>query len=174
MMRIFQGIDEESGSEFNFGLKWAKPTERDGITGRGSPVIGSKWNAVTAYAKMDATKEDLFKLLQDPARLGEYDDMFDSYHHLMKVDDQTAIRRVCCKAIWPTTARDFIVCTTWTELEDGSRIICSRFVPDEIFEKQTGYVRATMYISGYLIQEVTALSKDDPFYEEASSDATGS
>ena len=82
----------------------------------------------------------------DDSRISEYDDMFDSYHHLVKVDDHTAIRRVCCKAIWPTAPRDFVVCTTWTKLEDGSILVCSRSAPDEVFGHQKGFVRGFLNI----------------------------
>ena len=88
--------------------------------------------------------------------------------HLVKVDDTTNIKRVCCKAIWPTTARDFVVCTSWQKLDDGSIIICTRSASDELFEKQKSFVRATINISGYWIQPVTGLPNDDPMYESSS------
>ena len=88
----------------------------------------------------------ILALIMDDSRIGEYDDMFDSYHHLVKVDDHTAIRRVCCKAIWPTAPRDFLVCTTWTKLEDGSIMVCSRSAPDDVFGQQKGYVRGFLNI----------------------------
>ena len=82
----------------------------------------------------------------DDSRIAEYDDMFDSCHHVVKVDDHTAIRRMCCKAIWPTAPRDFLVCTTWTKLEDGSIMVCSRSAPDDISPTQKGYVRGFLNI----------------------------
>lgn len=91
-----------------------------------------------------------------------------TFQHLVKVDDTTNIKRVCCKAIWPTTARDFVVCTSWQKLDDGSIVICTRSASDELFEKQKNFVRATINISGYWIQPVTGLPNDDPMYESSS------
>jgi hypothetical protein len=92
--------------------------------------------------------------------------MCDFITPLVKVDQKTAIRRVCCKPVWPTAPRDLLVCTTHTEQEDGSKIICSRFAPDEVFEKQRGFVRATLLISGYWIQPLSCLPLDDPLYDD--------
>jgi hypothetical protein len=44
-----------------------------------------------------------------------------------------------------------IVATTWSELTDGSLLIVSRSVPD-MLACQSGYVRGSVVISGFLIQ----------------------
>jgi hypothetical protein len=55
------------------------------------------------------------------------------------------------KAIWPTAPRDFLVCTTWNELEDGSILISSRSAWSDLYPSQEGYVRGFLNISGYHI-----------------------
>jgi START domain len=65
------------------------------------------------------------------------------------------------KAIWPTAPRDFIACTTWTELDDGSIMVATRSAPDELCPQVKGYVRGTIQLSGYWIQPHETL-KGDP------------
>lgn len=55
------------------------------------------------------------------------------------------------KAIWPTAPRDFLVCTTWNELEDGTILISSRSAWNELCLPEDGYVRGFLNISGYHI-----------------------
>lgn len=55
------------------------------------------------------------------------------------------------KAIWPTAPRDFLVCTTWNELDDGTILISSRSAWNELYPPENGYVRGFLNISGYHI-----------------------
>ena len=64
------------------------------------------------------------------------------------VDDHTRIRRYYYKGIWPCSARDFILFTTWKELEDGSILISTISPPDEFYPDNDGYVRASIICSG--------------------------
>ena len=84
----------------------------------------------------------------------------------MKVSERTNIRRMCFKPVWPTAPRDFLCCTTWQELEDGSLLVCSRSVPDKLLEVEEGYVRGNILISGYWIQPYHTLKKDDIYYND--------
>lgn len=64
------------------------------------------------------------------------------------------------KAIWPTAPRDFLACTTWRELDDGSILITTRSAPDSLFPQQKGFVRGFLHISGYWIQPHDSLKND--------------
>ena len=55
------------------------------------------------------------------------------------------------KAVWPTQPRDFVVCTSWTELDNKAIAITTMSVPDEVFPPQDGFVRGFVNISGYII-----------------------
>ena len=68
-------------------------------------------------------------------------------------DGKIRLRRICTKAIWPTAPRDFLICTTYIELDDGSILLFSRSAPDTLYSQQKGYVRGFFNISGYWIQE---------------------
>ena len=84
---------------------------------------------------------------------------------IVQVDERTVINRLCFKPVWPTAPRDFLCCTTWTSLPDGTILVCSRSAPDSVYPIQKGYVRGSISVSGYMIQPCGLLDKKDPFYE---------
>ena len=75
---------------------------------------------------------------------------------------------MCYKPVWPTAPRDFLCCITWTDLEDGSILICSRAVPNKFMKTQEEYVRGSVDVTGYWIQPCDQLDKDDPHYMPSS------
>lgn len=75
---------------------------------------------------------------------------------ICRLNDQSAIRRMTFKAVWPTQPRDFVVCTSWSKLENGSVAITTMSVPDEIYPPKDGFVRGTVNISGYFIVPITS------------------
>ena len=77
-----------------------------------------------------------------------------SYQLLEIVDDRTRIRRYFYKGIWPCSARDFILLTTWKELDDGSILVATISPPDEFYPDHVGYVRASILISGAHIRPI--------------------
>jgi hypothetical protein len=72
---------------------------------------------------------------------------------IVRVDDRTAVRRVKAKGVWPTDPRDFLFVTSWQALSDGSFVIVSRSVSDDICGQKKGYVRGFVQVSGYHIQQ---------------------
>ena len=85
--------------------------------------------------------------------------MYDYSTMISQSDDgKIRLRRVCTKAIWPTAPRDFLICTTYIELDDGSILLFSRSAPDTLYSQQKGYVRGFFKISGYWIQESTTVN----------------
>jgi hypothetical protein len=64
------------------------------------------------------------------------------------------LRRYYYKPIWPTTARDFILFSTWKELDDGSILLSTISPPDSLYPHNDGYLRAEIKISGALIRPI--------------------
>lgn len=60
------------------------------------------------------------------------------------------------KGVWPTQPRDFVICTSWSTLENGSVAITTMSVPDEMCPPREGYVRGAVNISGYMIVPLPA------------------
>ena len=168
MMRVFTGIDPEN-RELAHGLCWSVSSMRDGVTCRSSPVMGHAPTVVSCCAAVAARQDVIVRLLRDDQRMSEYDVYFDRLTPLAEIDGaRTTIRRICCKPVWPTAPRDFVVCTTWTDVaEDGSVLLCTRSVPDDLFPCQKGYVRGQIMLSGYRIQPIGLLPRDDPLSDAA-------
>lgn len=61
------------------------------------------------------------------------------------------------KGVWPTQPRDFVLCTSWSKLDDGSVVITTMSVPDEVCSPKDGFVRGTVHISGYFIRPNTGV-----------------
>lgn len=109
------------------------------------------WNAIKAITVIKASLKNLLNLLLSDARMGEYDEMFDR-HEPIHVSSCANIRRVMYKGVWPTTPRDFIICTTHEVQADGSVLICTISAPDSLSPISKDYVRGNVQISGYHIQ----------------------
>ena len=168
-------------------IRWITKVSRRGVTVMNSPVDGSKYNALRAHMRIQATAERILELLTDDTRLGEYDDMFDHITFLRNVpewakdgteedgqggnDIEMSVdafekhgrtRRVCCKGLWPTAARDFVVTTTTRHLEDGALLVCSHTPEDQasLCPESKGYTRGCMNVSGYLLKPVDPSAVD--------------
>jgi hypothetical protein len=138
-------VKKRSGSmeecEIPSDIDWKPKGNKNGVSVERSMISGSNWQAVRAVTGMRADKHSIVKLIMNDNRIGEFDDMFDFATLLVKIDDCASIRRLCFKPNWPTAPRDFLCCTTWTELEDGSLLVMSRSASDDVLEPQKGYVR---------------------------------
>ena len=151
--RMFQylGIDKSETAQRELGLNWELKVQKDGIEVSTTMVKGSTWQAIKGITYALADKHVIRNLLIDDKRMGEFDDMFDYSKYLLNIDERTRVRRLAFKPIWPTSPRDFVVGTTWTELKNGSILIVSRSVPN-VMGEESGYVRGNVQISGYMIQ----------------------
>jgi hypothetical protein len=150
---MFSYIGKQAKQIITF--EWVNKYSKKGVEVFTSVVPGSAWQALKATCIMKANKYDIVDFLMDDDRLGEYDDMYDFSTMLNQSQDKKIrLRRVCTKAIWPTAPRDFLICTSFTELDDGSIIIFSRSAPDCLYQQQKGFVRGFFKISGYWIQDI--------------------
>jgi hypothetical protein len=81
-----------------------------------------------------------------------------SLQPVLQIDATTAIRHMKFKGIWPTAPRDFVLLTTHaTELQpDGMKraLVTSISAWNDLLLPKQGYVRGTLMISGYVIEEV--------------------
>lgn len=75
---------------------------------------------------------------------------------MQRVDSNTVIQRLMFKEVWPTAPRDFVVCASWRQNDDGSVSIVSRSVPDTLCAQEKGYVRGFLQVSGYLLEPYNA------------------
>jgi hypothetical protein len=101
--------------------------------------------------------------LNNDARLSEYDDMFASIRDVhvpgqsqVSGMDHGRTRHMAMKGLWPTAAREFVLCTTSRELPSGALALASRTPKGhlEMHPLHKGHVRGIIHVSGYLIQPV--------------------
>ena len=166
LMAVYMGLEKEGVEMAQLHLDWQQRVSKRNMTVSSTMVAGSTWQAIRAMTTVAAEKNVILALLTNDSRMGEWDDMFDFITPLVKIDARTTIRRICCKPVWPTAPRDFLVCTTWKELGDGSILVTARSAPDDVYAQQKGYVRGFINISGYHIQPRVNLSPSDPFFAD--------
>ena len=140
---------------------WVQKASKKSVIVFSTMTPGSNWQAVKAVTSMQAKKRDILNLLLDDNRIGEFDDMFERFEFLCRVDERTSVRRMIFKAIWPTSARDFVISTTWDELQDGSLCVASKSAPETLCPPEKGYVRGCVLITGYYIQPYESLTAAD-------------
>jgi hypothetical protein len=77
---------------------------------------------------------------------------------VLRVDENTAIRHMSFKGVWPTAPRDFVLCSTIIRDEEHNgktrSYVSSISAWNDLLPPQRGYVRGTLLISGYVIEEV--------------------
>jgi len=155
--RLYLGLDPSRAAHVSeMGVDWQLKVAKPSINVFTTMIAGNSWQAIKAVTVMRADKMSIVKLLTNDSRLGEYDDMFDFATFISKVDDETSIRRICFKGVWPTAPRDFVLCTTWQEQQDGTVFIASMSADDSLCAPQKGYVRGSIQISGYFIEPYSA------------------
>ncbi len=133
---------------------WQKVDTKKLATVYTSPIEGSPMCAIRCSAVIpNTTVINLLNLLLNDDRIKEYDDMVDQVVFISNVNERARLARMVMKGIWPTSPRDFLCCTTWRVLPDGSVIIASRSPRDNsTLAPVDGCVRGSVHVSGYLIQ----------------------
>jgi len=147
-LKFYLQLSNTSKSSVDWNLKISKSN----ISVYSCQCKDSDWQAIKAVTVIKAKANLLVALLTNDLRIKDYDEMFDYFEFIEKIDDLTNIRRVCFKAVWPTAPRDFIICTTHQVQPDGSILIATMSVPDSVFPQQKGFVRGCIRVSGYHIQ----------------------
>jgi hypothetical protein len=137
-------------------VSWVHRVNKKQIDVYSAKLSSSCWQLIKAETTIEATQQKIFDLLINDENIPIIDDMIDSVELLVRVDERTAVRRMKAKGVWPTDPRDFIVCTSWQALTDGSVVIVSRSASDDLRPQKKGYVRGFVQVSGYRIEPLTS------------------
>jgi hypothetical protein len=175
-MRIFQG---ESGraklqamhqqAKANAATKgWSEigsQTGRDGYVTRilKGKTGGSDVQCFVATSTMNAAPRAVYELLKDNSRIKEYNELFDRYEVLEKVGPKAAIGWAGYKAVFPTSAREFVTLTAWNEgggsgggTEGPWWVIASKSITpsqsDVVGAPRRGYTRGTIECAGFVVR----------------------
>ena len=152
ILLLYVGVTRERGVTFNWTLK----KSADNIYVHNCDVRGCNFSALKSDCMIKRDKYTILKYITDDDKGKVYDDTLEGYTLLQVVNEQTRIRRYFYHGIWPCSPRDFILLTTWQELEDGSLLVSTISPPDELYPEYAGYVRATVLISGAHIRPIAA------------------
>ena len=120
------------------------------------------WCPFRAACRINADKSIVEQVLLDPHRTLELDEMMEGIATLRDVGKQNslALRQITSKGQFPIYGREFLVVTYATTLEDGRVVIATRSVNVTDVPPLEGYVRANIYVSGYVIEEVKETNGD--------------
>lgn len=129
---------------------WIEGPSSNGISVVYGEVAGSKWYTMKTTGMLDVSARKAAQVLMAADMVPKYDDMTKEVKVLEKLNANTEVRLASCKGIMFTSPRDFCVVTTYREEADGRVIIATRSV-DHPAGHRSGYVRAHMLISGYIV-----------------------
>lgn len=138
----------DSGADVTNG--WTEGPSSNGISVVYGEVEGSKWYSMKTTGMLDVPAHKAAQVLMAADMVPKYDDMTKEVKVLEKLNATTEVRLASCKGIMFTSPRDFCVVTTYREEADGRFIIATRSV-DHPAGKRSGYTRAHMLISGYIV-----------------------
>lgn len=154
MLKYYYAPDGSTDPEKTCTFEYVQDTE--GIALSRGVVPSSDWNALRAVMPIKASKEKLAQVILDAKRLTELDDMVEHCEVIYEVEGtKTSVRYVTAKAVFPTTARDFLVVTSCEDLPDGSTVIATRSIKLDAIPESGNFVRANTQISGYIIKETS-------------------
>ncbi|RLN67756.1 hypothetical protein BBJ28_00015514, partial [Nothophytophthora sp. Chile5] len=134
---------------------WELVDDTDGVFVWSGAVVDCAWSPFRASRAISADKYTVEKVLLDPTRLLELDDMMEGVVTLKTIGDanRLAFRHISSKGVFPVAGREFVVVTHSTTLEDGRVVIATRSIPVDDVEPLEGYVRGNNLVSGYIIEE---------------------
>ncbi|KAF0697945.1 Aste57867_11398 [Aphanomyces stellatus] len=140
----------ESGHD---STEWHEAKHGDDVVVYRGIVDGSVWNCIKTVATIHCSAAYLCDRLNDAKAMTTFDEMSEYCHVIADIDAATgtSIRHVKAKAIFPTSARDFLVVTS-AAYTDKVYTIATRSILHNDVPMDPHWVRATTLISGYVIR----------------------
>ena len=157
-LRTYLGLIPDT---FSLGLDWQEKANKNGVRVIGTQVNGSTWSSIQGDCMIKSSKQNIIDLVRDDNRTGEYDDMYDKFEFIHQLDDETSLRLIQMKGIWPTAPREFLMLSSIVDLEDGSSLIFSRSVNESVKPQTKSYVRGFIQTSGFYIQPYSSFKEGE-------------
>jgi len=136
------------------GWKVAKNKETAKVWRR--KVSWTPWLQIRCWALVEASPKFLVDLLLDNSRVQEYDSLVDGVSILEKPEQNTMVRHMLYKPIWPTSPRDFVVYTYKRLLKPGNKksgyVIASQSVLSDTCPATKKRCRGTIFHFGYTLE----------------------
>ena len=163
IMQAYLGLvvegDATNALVAQLGIEWTERARREKTAVFACMLPGNVWQAYLTVTSFQASRDAILELLLDDSRICEFDELFDSFRPIVRVDACTSVRRMAFKAIWPTSPRDFLVLTTSSLRPDGTALIASRSASNTLEPPVPGFVRGFIQATGYYIQPYETLSE---------------
>ena len=123
---------------------------------------------------INAPPEFLLRLLDDPSRASELDDMMKEARPVGEVCPGIHVVQLIYKAVWPTSARDFCMLSVSGKLRENVWLSLAKSVEDSRVPPEKNYVRACLAFGGYVIRGVAAQPEQSVVTYAGSVDLRGS
>ena len=126
MLDRFMSMTAETGN--NSTGKWVPFGGKLGVQGY-KLASTEKFVTVKGEGVVNHSVSDVFRLLFDPVRKKAYDSQLDEGARLSVYNSQTVCDHLQMKAIWPTTARDFLNLVHWRVVSSDTAVIICFGIP---------------------------------------------
>eukprot|EP00455_Lapot_gusevi_P045797 TRINITY_DN5912_c0_g1_i1.p1 TRINITY_DN5912_c0_g1~~TRINITY_DN5912_c0_g1_i1.p1 ORF type:complete len:954 (-),score=260.10 TRINITY_DN5912_c0_g1_i1:40-2901(-) len=133
---------------------WEFLNETDDVRISSRSIKGSACKMFRGLGIVHANPVDIMAIIADPARRKWYDDMCVESSRFMELDSSTSLiyqtfeARDWCR----TAARDFVMVTKWTRLQDGTCVVVGKSVTHPDYPEGKKRVRATAHLGGWVIK----------------------
>ncbi|TYZ66765.1 hypothetical protein PybrP1_007753 [[Pythium] brassicae (nom. inval.)] len=129
---------------------WRDGPDSHGIKVVYGEVAGSDWYTMRTTGKLRVSAAKAARILMAADMVPKFDEMTKEVKLLERLSEATEVRLVTAKSVMFTSARDFCVASTVRREASGRIVIATRSV-DHPQGHTKGFVRALIYISGYIV-----------------------
>ncbi|CAB3401614.1 unnamed protein product [Caenorhabditis bovis] len=148
---------------------WTEVYNKKSIAVYTQHVANSHFQMIKAVAHFpDVTSSLVYDVLHDSAFRSKWDKHMLSQEMIGMINPNNDVGYYALSGMSPVRARDFVLQRSWLETKH-EKLICSHSVCHEDYPPAKGFIRATVLLSGYLIEDhdeegcqVTYISHTDP------------
>jgi len=133
---------------------WVLSLEAEGMTIYRKDLPGSPITYIKGYGTFPVDAKQYLDILLDANRKVDYDSMYKDGKTLEQIDEKTSIVTQAFHAIWPTSARDFLLLQHWTTLPDGSLVSVGKSIEHPDYPERKDHVRGQVILGGFIMKPI--------------------
>lgn len=141
---------------------WILSLESEGMTIYRKDIPGTPITYIKGSGIFPVDAQAYLDILLDNNRKPEYDSMYKDGRVVEQVDERTTVVTQSFHAIWPTSARDFLLIQHWTKLPDGTLLSGGKSIEHPECPERKDHVRGQVYLGGFLMKPVSGSSSSNP------------
>lgn len=147
------GASDDCG-DFSDGLD----TDRNGwqfVHTKHDVTVHTRDNFIRGVAVLDFAAEQVLAMTLDVERKKIWDKMLETANVVRIVDAHTCVQHQRFKAVWPTSAREFLTAVHWVRLPDQRFVSCAVSInDDDLVARKRNVVRAECECGGFVITPI--------------------